>query len=300
MLTNKLSPELIQELFEGRKNELTSYLYRSEGIIRSREVDRDNFISEVYSQGTAGAVDPIRATLVAAGEDAPLSHSAVIARPGRLDRRALQESLDKVDGKSFQAQVRSLDVLIGDKLMHTIARGHEQELAQILLGNGASAISREISTEALAAGQEFNTSTSLAREALDELLLDVGGRGHLVLGFNVAQALCRHPNYRGDGRQLTFPELVAFLQGQGFEQIYIDGQVFHNGALKQNFSPARSFNGVAAVIGPDALERCYAMDMSLNTWEDNSKRATMISVFEYSGFVVRDPSMVKCYTNTMA
>lgn len=299
-IISQITPELLNELFEGRKSELSRFLNYNEMFVQPVFVDRIEYVDEGFAKGTVASQDPVRSVKFARGEAMPLGHASINRRNGQAEQRGLRISAHELDKIAYDKQVKKLDSLLFDKAASAVAQSCEADLRTILTGAGDSAISQDVTKQALVNAQRFSDTSSNALQNLLDLK-DKGGP-LLILGNDVANALMRHPDFRGSqNRALSVAELKQLLLQHGFIGVWIESEIYDASGIKQAYAPTYNFSGVCAALVPGALRKGVVEELSyLEPYKDHASRETFFPVVETCGFHTADPSAIKVYTNTLA
>lgn len=262
-------------------------------------------------QCTAALMGSSNDAKFAPGSDIPDGDTYIKYVQFDCERYGQKRSVDVLDAEELSAR----DILKMEDISAACARVGlsrlDRDLGTILRAGGTAAKFNLISTEALAAGKEFNnydSATSNPMGSIQELVDDTLGGDTLFLGKDVANALRQHPQFTGDtgtartaaGSMIPYEVFASQLMGIfGFSQVIIDGTYYSTNGAPQKLAAAQPLAGVCAVGHFDNLVLVKRKDIAPTVWESPESTSTNVAAWGSFTIVVGDSQLHKCFTNVL-
>lgn len=308
--TNGVPRQVLDELFESNRGNLNGYLYRN--ITRPIKVGTmsGTMAQLPLPQGRVGMQDALRLAEVGVGGDTPKGNSEFSSRVFKCTPAAWAEPVADLARMEAEQYTANLDGLMNDRCAHNVLTNRELRFAEVLKGNGTIANGNNVTVRTLGAGEYFDVydlanqgaSASDVAGFIKTARDATGGGNVVIMGSDIAEALCRHPQitlaFTGNALAntvLSYEQLTKWLNGRGLSTVIISGEEYTAQARELGYSRAEFFTGVFCIMRPNAILRTYMEELQYDSYRDDDKRTDFLRAFETSGFAVPIPEDVYAF-----
>jgi len=300
--------QVLYELMETDRAAFSNYLYKSLRALPVKSLT--GTIGQLpIAQGRVGMRDAERTARTAPGAPTPKGNSSMSSRAWNCFPSSWAEPITDIGKLEASLFTSSLASILRDRCGHNVAVENELELEKVLLGNGVLADGQDVTTRTLGAGEYFdvydyaNQGASASDVAgIIKTARDATGGGTVcIMGDDVAEALCRHPQitlaYTGNASAntiLSYDQLIQWLRGRGLADVRIASHEYTNQARELGYSRAVFFQGVFAIMRPGAIVAPEMETMRYDSYRDEDRRTDFARCIETRGVFVPIPEDVYC------
>ena len=308
-----VTPQILTELFESDRAAFENYIYKRLRVIPVETLSGTAEQLPV-AQGRAGMIDSNRRARQAPGAPTPQGNTQFNSRNWVVRPSAWKEPANKLSRRSAELYISDLTNLLRDRCGHTVACDQESELELVLKGDGVAADGQDVTVRTLLAAEQFDVydyanqgaSASDVAAIIKTARQATGGGNLCIIGDDVAEALCRHPQitlaYTGNAAAntiLSFEQLIQWLRGRGLTQVIIANQEYTDQARELGYSRAQFHDGVFAIMKPGAIVAPQVEAMQYDMFSDADTRTDFARCIETRGVFVPIPEDVYVLKNVI-
>lgn len=238
-----LSSDLLDQFLEDHQTEVAPLLAFEQWC----DV-RDNIRAmsgDIYLWNTPLGVpsDGHRESKMGLGEEAPESNDDFGTISYKCEKYGRQRTIPDELLSELETYEDVSNKLVRANVLEALFGFNNAELADMLLGNGASGDDRDLTEKA--ASNPWDTPSGTPLNDIDDVVKELRGSNlQAIVGWDIAQILSKDPDITGSDagsgeEYTTFGGVVNFLRARGINQVVIDGSVAQDG--QRNFT--RSYKG---------------------------------------------------------